>query len=118
MPVYGVDRDLVPECERLVIATLRLELDSLGCEVTSVGREACCVGRWQVRWRVKDDRIRHVSYGATGDTAVAAVRAALSNAQSDLSELRLAGGGALVGRLADVAGIRGGWLAYLRGGTR
>ena len=48
MPVYGVDRDLVPESERLANTALRLELDSLRCEITSVGREACCVKRWQV----------------------------------------------------------------------
>ena len=86
MPVYGDDRDLVSELERAVIARLCREMESLGCEVTSLRRESGHAERWHVHWGVKDRAASLVSYGATGATAVAAVRAALSNARSDLSE--------------------------------
>lgn len=86
MPVYGDDRDRVPEVERVAIARLCREMDSLGCEVKSVCRESGAVERWHVQWRVKDRRINGTTYGATGGTALAAARAALSNAQSDLGE--------------------------------
>ena len=80
------DRDQVPELERLAIARLCREMDSLGCEVASVRRESGATQRWHVQWHVKDRRVSVISYGASGETALAATRAALSNAQSGLSE--------------------------------
>ena len=86
MPVYGEDRDRVPELDKVAIARLCREMDSLGCEVTSVRREAGPLERWHVQWRIRDRQINRISYGATGGSALAAARAALSNAQSDLGE--------------------------------
>ncbi len=86
MPVYGDDRDRVPELERLAIARLCREMDSLGCEVASVRRESGGTQRWHVQWRIKDHTVSASSYGASGETALVATRAALSNAQSDLGE--------------------------------
>ena len=85
MPVYGTDRDWVPESERLAIARVRVEMEGLGCEITSVRWSSIPVERWLVRWWVRDHRISE-SWGATGQTALAAVGAAVSNAQSDLNE--------------------------------
>lgn len=86
MPVYGHDRDRVPELQRQAIARLCREMEGLGCEVTSVRREPGSADRWDVQWRVKDPRGTAISYGATGETALTATRAAVLNAQSDLSE--------------------------------
>ena len=76
----------MPELERVAIARLCREMDSLGCEVTSVRRESEGVKRWHVQWRVKDHQFNGTPYGASGETALVAARAALSNAQSDLGE--------------------------------
>lgn len=80
------DRGSVSQLDRLAIAKLSQEMDSLGCEITSVRPDSGSVGRWQARWRVNDPRVGVVAYGATGDSALDATRAALSNAQSDLGE--------------------------------
>ena len=86
MPVYGLDRNWVPESERLAIAELCREMERLGCEVTSVRRVSGATERWHTQWRVKDRRANVISYGASGETALAATRAALLNARSDLSD--------------------------------
>ena len=86
MPVYGDDREWVPEEDRLVIAKVCREMESLGCEVVSIRRESGGVERWHVQWRIQDHGVSLGSYGAAGETALDATRAALSNAQSDLSE--------------------------------
>ena len=86
MSVFEVNLGSVSQLERLAIAKLSQEMDSLGCEITSVRRDPESVGRWQAQWRVKDPHVSSVSYGATGDSALDATRAALSNAQSDLAE--------------------------------
>lgn len=85
MPVYGDDRDRVTESERLAIAGLCRQMDRLGCEVTSVRRESGSAERWHVQWRINDLKASVTSYGATGDSALTATRAALMNAQSGLS---------------------------------
>ena len=65
------------------------EMERLGCEVTSVRRAPGIAGRWCVEWRPIDTHGRPVSFGAMGDSAVAALSAALANAKSDLGGVEL-----------------------------
>ncbi len=59
-----------------------MEMDRLGFEIVSVRPEPGPPGRWNARWRPKDAP-RTVSFGASGETAYAALRAALMNASDD-----------------------------------
>jgi hypothetical protein len=58
-----------------------------GFEITAIVPEPEFAG-WQVHWRVKNGDFTTTEYGARGDTASAAVRAAVQNAIGEGLDIR------------------------------
>ena len=71
--------------ERLAIERASREMDRLGFQITTIHQEPGASGQWQAHWRVRDQRLQAISYGASGSTASAAAWTAVANALSDLT---------------------------------
>lgn len=71
--------------EQVAIERASREMDRLGFQITTITREPGDSGQWQAHWRVRDRRVRAISYGVSAATASAAAWAAVANAMSAIS---------------------------------
>ena len=80
------DPSTIPERDRRAVEHVRRQMTRLGFELTTITLEPGAFGRWQAHWQVSDGDSGSVPYGASGETARGAARAALANARSSLAD--------------------------------
>jgi hypothetical protein len=81
-----VGTDRLAESDRRAVESVRRAMERLGFEITTIRPEPGFEGRWQVHWQAQRYVRTARSFGASGATALAAARAALTNAMEAMSE--------------------------------